>query len=248
MVNKYEVDWFKTKENIKSRLKGKAHHSCFSELFSYSVRDAQKKLQPSDSTELTIGEIVIIAKYLCCDVLDLIVLNSDSYISPVQEYINCWEKVEHNTPEELKESFKLQEKLDESIAIRDVYELLLYLPLVNDEILRDAVFRCWGNLHSNNREYIRKQLSYLHRTIASCPEKEYADSYRDNVLRIKGDPIHNSFDNQFSETYFYNLLRYRDEGNSIHRERTTNFKEKRKVTKHDLLSNTYQTEQMLVDN
>lgn len=235
MVNKYEVDWFKTKENIKSRLKGKVHHSCFSELFSYSVRDAQRKLQPGDPTELTIGEIVIIAKYLCCDVLDLIVLNSDSYISPMQEYINCWEKVEHNTPEKLKESFRLQEKLDESIAIRDVYELLLYLPLVDDEILRDVVFRCWGNLHSNNREYIRKQLSYLHRTIASCPEKEYADSYRDNVLRIKGDPIHTTFDNQHSKEYFYNLLRYRYEGNSIYRNHTEDYKLKLVTTKYGII-------------
>lgn len=239
MANKYEVDWFKTKENIKSRLKGKAYHSCFSELFSYTVRDVQKKLRPDDSTELTIGELVIIAKYLCCDVLDLIVPNSDSHISPEQEYINCQETPVHKTAKALNASFTLQEKYDETIAIRDIYELLLYLPLVDDEILRDVVFRCCGNLHSNNRGYIRSQLSYLHRTIASCPEKEYADSYRDNVLRVKGDPIHNAFDNQYSETYFYNLLRYRDEGNSIHRERTVNFKEKLRATNHSLSVDTH---------
>lgn len=63
-------------------------------------------------------------------------------------------------------SLEWSEQKYASYEIRDVYELLLYLPLIDETVLRDVVFRCLGNLEGPGRQYVKEQLSYLHRSIS----------------------------------------------------------------------------------
>lgn len=214
MAMGYEVNWQKTIENITFRLCGKAHANGFAEAFCICEKAVQNKLNPTNKAKLNISELAILARFLRCDIMDLLVFEDDQYLCPHEELLTLTGPVEHGTAEEVIETVQFYEKLDEQYEIRDVYELLLYLPLINEKILRDVVYRCYGNL-AENREYVKKQLSYLYHTITNCPEKEYADAYRDGVLRVKGDTSRSKIDETSSEQYWVNLDRYRREGNIL---------------------------------
>ena len=215
----YEVDWKKTKQNIKSRLKGRAYASAFAGQFHLSERSCQNKMNPDNTTSLSISELAIVAKFLGCDILDLLVFYGDSYVAP---------KYDFSTEDKEDPSCKTSDELDEAMdsinlmyqryEIRDVYELLLYLPLIDDIVFRDVVFRCCGNLESFDRHYLKKQLAYLHKSIIDSPEKKFADNYRDKVLRVKGDSRSNAWDIQYIEEYLENIERYAKDGNCVHSE------------------------------
>lgn len=215
MAMGYEVNWKKTIENITFRLCGKAHANGFAEAFCICEKAVQNKLSPTNKAKLNISELAILARFLRCDIMDLLVFEDDQYLRPYEELLTLTGPVEHGTAEEVNETVQFYEKLDEQYEIRDVYELLLYLPLINENTLRDVVYRCYGNLAESGREYVKKQLSYLYHTITTSPEKEYADAYRDGVLRVKGDTSRSEIDETFSQQYWVNLDRYRREGNIL---------------------------------
>ena len=216
MGKNFEVDWKKTKLNIKAQLKGEVFASAFSEQFCLSPRECQNKINPNNATSLTLSELAIIARYIGCDILDLVVLTDDDFVEPDIDYIVERKDVNTQTCEDVNKALELRDHVYEKYEIRNVYELLLYLPLIEDKVLRDVVFRCFKNLEYLDRHYIMGQLAYLHRSILESPAKEFADIYRDSVLRAKGDCSQRSWDAAHSEEYFENALRYASEGNCEH--------------------------------
>ena len=214
----YDVDWERTTEHIRFLLSGRVHAKYFSEIFDVSERAAEYKLLSSSKSELTIRELVILARYFRCDILDLLVFVGEAYVEPEHNDMEKFVKVktQDTSAKEVNRVIDMFKNLDKSYEVRDMYELLLYLPLIEEEELRDVVFRCFGNLEWNRRDYVKSQLTYLYNQIPECPEKKYADGYRDNVLRVKGHPDNNLYDlleSKYSKEYWENIKRYRQEGN-----------------------------------
>lgn len=214
----YDINWEKTIEHIRFLLRGRTCAKYFSDIFGVSERAAEYKLMSPFKSELSIKELVILARYFRCDILELLVFEGEPYIAP--EYDDTGtiakEEIENTSAEEVNKTVDALRKIDESYEIRDLYELLLYLPLIDEAGLRDVICRCSGNLEWHQRDYVKRQLTYLYKQIPESPQKRYADGYRDNVLRVKGHPGNNLYDlheNNYKKEYRSNLKRYRQEGN-----------------------------------
>lgn len=214
----YDIDWEKTIEHIRFLLRGRTCAKYFSEIFGVSERAAEYKLLSPFKSEPSIKELVILAHYFRCDILDLLVFEGEAYVEPEHDDAGniVKEEIENISAKEVNKTVDVLKKIDESYEIRDIYELILYLPLIDEVELRDVIFRCSGNLEWNQRDYVKRQLTYLYNQIPESPQKEYADGYRDNVLRVKGHPGNNLYDlhgSKYSEEYWANIKRYRQEGN-----------------------------------
>lgn len=215
----YMVDWEKTFENINFLMSGRTYKKNFAELFGIVERAAQRKLSTCGKKRLSITELMMLADYFECDVSDLIILDGERYVAPEIDWQADWRKskVDDKSPEDVSNTLEMLSSIKEDYEIRNLSEFLLYLPLIEEEILRDTVYRCFGNLTYNNRHYVMEQLSGLYHSIPDCEAKRDADKYRDNVLRVKGVPGNNLFglmDENYNKYYFRNLQRYVEDGNS----------------------------------
>lgn len=203
-----EVDWVRTKENINSKLNRLVYKNALSEQFFLGDRTLQRKLNPRDKAKPSIGELVMISRFLQCELEDLIVLQGDPYINQPHMDFDKATNPEMKTPEAVKEYIALVERGNSKREIRNLNEFLLYLPLIDEDIVRNTVFRCYGNLAFEHRNYVRSQMNYLYKSIQESPEKRFADWYKDNVLRVKGDSDIEVPDNLDSEGYLYKVMEY----------------------------------------
>ena len=80
----YNIDWEKTVENIKYLMLGRTYKKNFSRVFGVDVRAVQKKISTSAKTELSIRELMILADYFECDIMDLIILEGE------KKYTRLW--------------------------------------------------------------------------------------------------------------------------------------------------------------
>ena len=214
----YDIDWEKTIEHIRFLLEGKTHAKNFSEAFGVSERAAEYKLRSPRKSELSLKELLILSDYFECDVKDLIVLVGEEYEGPAMDGIDSVPKneMQDKSSQEVINRLEFCRQWRETNEIRDLYEFLLYLPLIEDVNLRDVVYRCYGNLEWSERYYAMSQLNYLYKSIPDSPAKDDADKMRDNMLRVKGHPGNNLYgagDKEFNKHYFENLVRYVREGN-----------------------------------
>ena len=182
-MKNYNVDWNKTIENIGFMLYDRTHKKNFAEAFSLDERQVQRKLSASTKNGLTISELLMLADYLGCELMDLIVMEEDVYVMPDPEWNKEWRTVEMDdkTVEDVNDTLEYSKEIKKSYEIRNLYELLLYIPLIEEENLRDVVCRCYDNLEYDKRHYVMSQMSYLHKQIPDCKAKREADAYRDNV-------------------------------------------------------------------
>lgn len=215
----YNIDWNKTKENIEFLLGGRTYKNKFSELFCVCERQAENKLSAKNKTELSISELLMLSDYLKCDIGDLVILEDDSYIAPEPGWRDELrkEEVEDKTSEDVKKTLDFLTRMKNDYEIRNLAEFLLYLPLMEEERVREMVTRCYGHLTYDSRHYLMSQLSYLYGTIPECEAKKEADAYRDNCLRVKGVPGNNRFgfdDENYNKYLYKNIERYLEDGNS----------------------------------
>ncbi len=218
-MKRYNVDWEKTIEHIGFMLHGRTHKKNLCEAFSLDERQVQRKLSAATKKGLSISELLMLADYLGCELMDLIVMEEETYVMPELGWDKEWRtaEVEDRSVEEVNTSLKIHQEIRDSYEIRNLYELLLYLPLIEEEQLREVICRCYDNLECDKRHYIMSQMSYLHEQIPDCPAKRDADNYRNNVLRIKGHSGNNIYgfhDKNFNKHYYQNLKRYLRDGNS----------------------------------
>lgn len=215
----YRVDWERTVENINVLLQGRTYKKNFAELFGVEGRAVQRKISTAAKQELSISEFMMLADYFGCEILDLVIFEGEVYTPPSSDWKEGWREieVEDKNPKEVTYTLETLKKIKEKYEIRDIYEFLLYLPLIEEENLRDVVVRIDGDLTYDRRAYIMKQLTWLYQSIPECEAKHDADKYRDNVLRVKGAPGNNPFglqDAVYNKYYDANLRRYLEEGNS----------------------------------
>lgn len=208
--NSPKIDWDRTVENIRCLMHGKLDLEGCTRLLGIDEERVLEKLQVQNKTRLTLTEVNQIAFYLQCDIVDLLVFKSDDYVKPADEML---EMISDEGSDPL-DMVKFYEQWDQEQEIRDIYEFILYLPLVEENVLRDVVFRCGGDVDISRRGYIKGMLNYLYRTIRRTPEKEYADAYRDRVLRTKGDYKKSEWEMECAgvtyKPYVEWLYRYRD--------------------------------------
>lgn len=208
--NSPKIDWDRTVENIRYLMHGKLDLEGCTRLLGIDEERVLEKLQVQNKTRLTLTEVNQIAFYLQCDIVDLLVFKSDDYVKPADEML---EMISDEGTDPL-DMVKFYEQWDQEQEIRDIYEFILYLPLVEENVLRDVVFRCGGDVDISRRGYIKGMLNYLYRTIRRTPEKEYADAYRDRVLRTKGDYKKSEWEMECAgvtyKPYVEWLYRYRD--------------------------------------
>lgn len=190
-----------------------------SELFGVEGRAVQRKLSATAKQELSISELMMLADYLKCDIMDLVICEDDAYIGPSPNWQEGWRKieVEDKSPEDVNHTLEFLNELKKDYEIRNLCEFILYLPLIEEERIRDMVFRCYGDLTYDRKPYLMSLLSNLYRGIPECAAKRDADAYRDNVLRVKGVPGNNLYglhDKEYNKYYYANLQRYFEDGNS----------------------------------
>lgn len=184
MTINHKVDWNKTCINISNRLSGLAWAKDVAPIFHLGIREAQHKLT---GQELSVEELSLFASLFGCSIEDLIVFEHDNFVIPERREVTKRQKMELSTIVEISDTIDFNAHHSRNCEIQNLSEFLLYLPLMSKEVLQDVCFRCIGNLTSFDRYYFIKQMNYLYRTLPDIPAKDYADSYRDNVLRVKGD-------------------------------------------------------------
>ena len=206
MAINHSVDWHKTCLNISNRLSGLTWKKDVAPILNLSIRQVQHKLT---GKELNIEELCLFASLFGCTIDDLLVFNHDVFVEPEQIETSKQESLQLSTIIEINNTIDSNTNYARECEIQNLSEFFLYLPLISNDVLKDVCFRLVGNLSSFNRYYLLKQMNYLYHTIPNIPAKNYADSYRDNVLRVKGDGELKFVPDEYSE-YCYSVacLRY----------------------------------------
>ena len=184
MTVNHSVDWNKTCLNISNRLSGLAWEKDIAPIINLSIQQAQNKLT---GKELSIDELCLFASLFGCTIDDLLVFKHDRFVEPERRPVSKRETMDLATAVEISDTIDFNARHIRSCEIQNLSEFFLYLPLIPHEVLQDVCHRCVGNLSCYNRHYFIKQMNYLYKSLPDITAKTYADSYRDNVLRVKGD-------------------------------------------------------------
>lgn len=184
MAVNYFVDWNKTCINISNRLSVFAWEKDIAPVINLSERQVQRKLK---GKTLAIEELYIFASLFGCAIDDLLVFEDDKFVEPECYEVTKRERKQLSTVVEISETIDYNACHTRGCEIQNLAEFLLYLPLMPKKALQDVFFRCIGNLSSFDRHYFIKQMNYLYRNLPNNAAKDYADSYRDSVLRVKGN-------------------------------------------------------------
>lgn len=184
MTVNHSVDWNKTCINISNRLSGLAWEKDVAPIINLSERQIQHKLT---GKTLSIEELALFASLLDCSIDDLLVFKHDVFVEPERRTVKKREKMDLSSIVDISDTIDFHARHTRGCEIQNLAEFLLYLPLMPQEALQDICFRCMGNLSSFDRHYFIKQMNHLYNSLPDIPAKDYADSYRNKVLRVKGD-------------------------------------------------------------
>ena len=184
MTVNHSVDWSKTCINISNRLSGLAWEKDIAPIVHLSERQVQNKLK---GKALSVEELALFASLFGCTIDDLLVFEHDRFVESERLPVTKREKLDLSTIVEISNTIDFHARHTRDCEIQNLAEFLLYLPLMPQIVLQDICFRCIGNLTSFNKYYFIKQMNYLYTSLPDIPAKHYADSYRDNVLRVKGN-------------------------------------------------------------
>ena len=193
------VDWSKTCVNISNRLSGIAWEKDMAPIINLSERQVQNKLT---GKELSVEELALFASLFGCSIDDLIVFKHYKFIEPERHMVTKREKLDLSTIVSIGNTIDFHAHHTRNCEIQNLAEFLLYLPLMPEEVLKDVCFRCVGNWNSFHRYYFIKQMNYLYSRLPNIPAKEYADSYRDHVLRVKGNGELQFVPDEYSESCY----------------------------------------------
>lgn len=184
MTVSHSVDWIKTCINISNRLSGLAWEKDIAPIVHLSERQVQNKLK---GKALSVEELTLFSSLFGCSIDDLLVFEHDRFVEPERLPVTKREKLDLSTIVEISNTIDFHARHTRGCEIQNLAEFLLYLPLMPQQVLQDVCFRCVGNLTSFNKYYFIKQMNYLYCSLPDTPAKHFADSYRDNVLRVKGN-------------------------------------------------------------
>ena len=212
MIINHTVNWEKTCLNIKNRLSSLTHMKNMAPIMCLSERQIQHKLS---GQHLSVEELYIFASFLKCSIEELLIFEDDEFIIPERYPATTQSLLEYSSPTEIAEHINFNAQKKSNYDIQNLKEFFLYLPLMNSDILNDVAFRCYGNLSYHNNDYFYIQMQCLYRSIPDTPAKQFADSYKNDVLRKKGDPESrylvnnlNTTNNYKEDCYWLDLCRF----------------------------------------
>ena len=180
----HSVDWSKTCINISNRLSGLVWEKDIAPVINLSERQIQHKLT---GRPLSVEELYLFSSLFGCSIEDLLVFDHDVFVEPERCAVTKRERMSLSTIMEISNVINFNANHTRSCEIQNLAEFLLYLPLMPEKVLQDVFFRCCSNLTSFDRHYFIKQMNYLYSTLPDIAAKHFADSYRNNVLRVKGN-------------------------------------------------------------
>ena len=184
MGKNFSIDWKKTCINISNRLSGLVWEKDIAPVINLSERQVQHKLT---GKPLSVEELYLFSSLFCCSIDDLLVFDQDVFVEPERCAVTKREQMSLSTIMEISNVIDFNANYARECEIQNLAEFILYLPLMPEMVLKDVFFRCSSNLTSFDRRYFIKQMNYLYKTIPTSPAKDFANSYRDNVLRVKGN-------------------------------------------------------------
>ena len=196
MHSSHAVDWNKTCLNIANRLHGLTWKKDLASVFNWSEDRAKHKF---NGDPLPVEELYLFSSLLGCSINDLLVFEHDTFVEPERCTVNKRERMPLSSLVKMSNQIDFNAGYLRNCEIQNLAEFLLYLPLMPEDILHDVFFRCSGNLTSFDRFYFMRQMNYLYQSLPDIAAKDYADSYRDNVLRVKGDGELNYTPDEYSE-------------------------------------------------
>ena len=197
------VDWEKTSINIKNRLSGVVRSKTFAEVFNLTPEAVYPHLR---GKRIDIDELFAFATFLNCSIEDLLVFQDEDFVEPFAQKVSTRETVQYASSEEVTRAIATFSDWYTNCGIRNLQELFLYLPLIDPQLLQDVCFRCYGNLTNKDHFYFFNQLNYLYESIENNPAKKYADKYRDEVLRVKGEAGPHFETNSTDEHWYFQTL------------------------------------------
>ena len=200
MIISHSVNWRKTCINISNRLSRFAWKKDLREYLHLEERQIQYKLT---GHPLDVEELYIFASLLDCSIEDLLVFDHDEFVEPERMETNKRTEMPLSTVVKIGNTIDFNAQYKRNCEIQNLAEFLLYLPLMPHHALQDIVSRCDGNLSSFQRHYLFRQMNALYKAIPSTPAKNYADSYRDSVLRVKGDGNLQYTPNEYEEHCYW---------------------------------------------
>lgn len=139
---------------------------------------------------LTVDELLIFADLLSCDIDDLLVYENEEEYEQLN-LINTKENILIDdgscSAEMIKDHYDFHSAVNSQRPIWTKQELILYLPfmLLNPKIILHMCQKLHSNLLISDQYYFYSQLEYAYKQIPASPAKEFADCYRDNILRKK---------------------------------------------------------------
>lgn len=226
------IDWERTLENIEFQLR--TYKKNFSLAFNLEARTVQWRLSPSEKSELSIEQLVLLADYFDCDIMDLLIFDDDQYEGPSEEEKKEKKAIEEKNENEVMDVIELHRQKKKDSAICDIDELLLYLPLVPKEQWTDMIWRCcW--MACTEKDFIKSQMSIIYRNIPDSQEKRAADYIRDNILRVKGHTRPDVPDEIYAD-YYRALEQYiiREYGSNVYMMGLNMYKEERDGEENDI--------------
>ena len=197
------VDWEKTSTNIKNRLSGVVRSKTFAEVFNLTPEAVYPHLR---GKRINVDELFAFATFLNCSIEDLLVFQDEEFVAPFAQKVSTRETVQYASSEEVTRAITAFSDWFTNCGIRNLQELFLYLPLIDPQLLKDVCFRCYGNLTNKDRFYFFNQLNYLYESIENNPAKKYADQYRNEVLRVKGEADSCFEANSTGEHWYFQTL------------------------------------------
>lgn len=188
----FDIDWDATTNNLKTMLNEKTTNAVLAEAMYVAERTIVNWL--NGSTKLSLSNLIIFAKFLNVDLLDIIVTNGQhsplskddirAFLQAADESecdaSNRTNKRQPQTEVTCKEAFystvMLHEYLSQTTSLQNLDIFLLYFPLFDISIFLDVLYRLQGNLKSDPI-YMRQQLNFLCKNIPDSLAKQYADNY-----------------------------------------------------------------------
>ena len=183
-----KVDWKLTGARIKFLMQGIATSEALGEGLFYTIRRNIDYM--FSGKRISVDNLLIFADLLSCDIDDLLVYENEvgyEQLNLIDTKKTILTKDGAYNVERIKEGYDISSTINSQRPIWTKQEFILYLPfmLMDPKIILDICQRLHNNLLISDQYYFYNQLEYAYKQIPASPAKEFADCYRDHILRKK---------------------------------------------------------------
>lgn len=191
-----EIDWVKTGDNLRTLLfkrnedeRGQ-YVKAVAKALHISERSIHYWLSGADPNHHPNIEVVLLLSgYLGVLAEDIIEIRGDRCGKTAWEILQAFGDLESEgqcsgDAFSLEQGFLLNEVYKREYPITTLFDFLLYLPLIPEDVLRDFLNRVQGDVYGDHqRFYIFDQLRHCYGEIENLVAKKYADSKRERMSK-----------------------------------------------------------------